>query len=138
MSPPEIREPADDEVNFGHPSIVTPDRQRFKRAISVILILLGLQMFGVRLMHLPLSRVIELRYCQEYYNIHDPSLIDHNGNIAEQLCKVDTIQQQLAWLQGVLDILHSLCGASKSNSISEIRSACLECSARFPNATYSG
>jgi len=65
---------------------------------------------AVRLMALPLNRVIELRYCQEYYWQHDPSMIDPNGSIPEKLCKLNGIQQQLAWLQGALDILQALCG----------------------------
>jgi hypothetical protein len=129
MPPSENGEPSDDGTDLEIPSIATTDPQRFQRMLLVLLILLSLQMFGVRLMHLPLNRVIELRYCQDYYNVHDPSLIDPNGNITEQLCKLDSIQQQLAWLQGLLDILLALCGASERDGVfvSRIRASRVLC-----------
>jgi hypothetical protein len=91
-----------------HGSTFTP--RKFILMLSTVLALLAMQLMAVRLMSLPLNRVIELRYCQEYYQTHDPSVIDSHGNIPEKLCKLDSIQQQLAWMQGALDILHALCG----------------------------
>jgi hypothetical protein len=83
---------------------------RFLPTLWILLLLLGMQLLATKLMNLPLNRVIELRYCQEYYQLHDPSVIDDGGNVPEQLCKLDYIQQRLAWMQGTLDILHALCG----------------------------
>lgn len=61
-------------------------------------------------MELPISRAIELRYCQKYYLIHDPTQIDDNGNISERLCKVDPVQRDLGWLSGALATVTVLCG----------------------------
>lgn len=65
---------------------------------------------AIKLMNLPLNRVIELRYCQQYYYQHDPSKIGTGGSIPEKLCKLDSIQQQLAWMQGMIETLHIVCG----------------------------
>jgi hypothetical protein len=83
-----------------------------KRLISLVtvLVILGLQTLAIRLMNLPLNRVIELRYCRAYYQAHDPSVLDPDGNVSEELCKLDTIQQNLAWLQGAIETLHIVCG----------------------------
>jgi hypothetical protein len=88
----------------------------FFSTLWILLVLLGMQLLATKLMNLPLNRVIELRYCQEYYELHDPSLIGDGGNIPEHLCKLDCIQQRLAWMQGTLDILHALCGKSTQHA----------------------
>lgn len=80
------------------------------RTIWTLLILLALQNMAIKLMNLPLNRVIELRYCQQYYYQHDPSKIETGGSIPEKLCKLDSIQQQLAWMQGMIETVHIVCG----------------------------
>jgi hypothetical protein len=80
------------------------------RTIWTLLILLALQNMAVKLMNLPLNRVIELRYCQQYYFRHDPTQIGPGGSIAERLCKLDSIQQKLAWMQGMIETFHIVCG----------------------------
>jgi len=35
--------------------------------------------------------------------VHDPSVIGPGGNVSEELCKVDEVQQGLGWIQGVMD-----------------------------------
>ena len=55
------------------------------------------------LYQLPLNRVVERRLCREYYGVHDPSVIGPGGNVSEELCKVDEVQQGLGWIQGVMD-----------------------------------
>ncbi|KAI3547466.1 major facilitator superfamily transporter [Colletotrichum abscissum] len=55
------------------------------------------------LYQLPLSRVIERRLCREHYAVTDPSVIDKDGNVAEGFCKVDDVQQGLAWIQGTME-----------------------------------
>src|ERR1700712_2394819 len=73
------------------------------RTICILLVLLGLQNMAIKLMNLPLNRLIELRYCQEYYTDHDSSVIGPDGNIPESLCKIDSIQQRLSLMQGMIE-----------------------------------
>jgi hypothetical protein len=80
------------------------------RTIWTLLILLALQNMAIKLMNLPLNRVIELRYCQQHYSRHDPSQIGPGGSIPERLCKLDSIQQKLAWMQGMIETFHIVCG----------------------------
>jgi hypothetical protein len=105
---PEPTENGDDLLPV--PSSPHATRKIQSRALWTLLLVLGLQNMAVRLMNLPLNRVIELRYCQLYYQEHDPSVIDPSGNIPEQLCKLDRIQQRLAWLQGAIETFHVICG----------------------------
>jgi hypothetical protein len=61
-------------------------------------------------MSLPLNRLIESRYCQDYYRGHNPLIIHHGNRIPEDLCKIDKVQEQLAVLQGIIETLHVFCG----------------------------
>ena len=58
---------------------------------------------ALRLINLPLNRIMELRLCQDLYAVHDPSQIPPDGSVPEALCKLDAIQQKLGWLQGALE-----------------------------------
>jgi hypothetical protein len=71
---------------------------------------------AIKLMNLPLNRVIELRYCQQYYFQHDPAQIGPGGSIPERLCKLDSIQQKLAWMQGMIETFHIICGRSSTRN----------------------
>jgi hypothetical protein len=79
-------------------------------AFRALVVLVACQGIAVRIMSLPLNRVIESRYCFDYFLDHDPSVIGPGGEIAEELCKIDLVQEQLAWLQGSIETLHILCG----------------------------
>jgi hypothetical protein len=52
---------------------------------------------------LPLNRVIERRLCREYYAEHGPAVMNPGGDVDEQLCKVDVVQRELAWIQGAME-----------------------------------
>lgn len=81
-------------------------RPRPKLAIVALLVLLLLVNLAGSLYQLPLNRVVERRFCREYYSEHDPSVIDSDGNIDEKLCKkVDAVQQRLAWVMGTMETL---------------------------------
>jgi hypothetical protein len=80
------------------------------RPIIILIILVLCRSIAVQIMVLPLNRLIESRYCLKYYQDHDPSSIPPDGNIQEHLCKINIIQEQLAWLQGVTETLHLLFG----------------------------
>jgi hypothetical protein len=74
-----------------------------QRAIVALLTLMLLVNLAASLYQLPLNRVVERRLCREYYAVHDPSLIAPDGHVEEKLCKVDEVQQGLAWIQGVME-----------------------------------
>jgi hypothetical protein len=61
---------------------------------------------------LPLNRVIESRLCLEHYKLHEPASIPPDGSIPEKLCKINEVQRQLAWLQGIMETTLVVCGMS--------------------------
>ncbi|KAI1771518.1 major facilitator superfamily transporter [Hypoxylon cercidicola] len=80
-------------------------RPRPKRTILALLVLLLLVNLAASLYQLPLNRIIERRFCREYYSTHDPSVIDDDGNIDEKICKIDAVQRRLARLMGILETM---------------------------------
>lgn len=97
-----------DQVHGGDPW-TEQDRPRLRppprSAITALLSLLLLVNLAASLYQLPLNRVIERRLCQEYYAEHDPAVIQPDGSIREELCKIDFVQQGLGWIQGTMDTL---------------------------------
>lgn len=88
----------------GHDEADEARRPRPKRAtIGALLALLLLVNLSTSLYQLPLNRVIERRLCHDYYDENDPSSISPGGSIPEHLCKIDRVQQGLAWIQGAMD-----------------------------------
>lgn len=65
---------------------------------------------AIRLLNLPINRIIESRYCNDYYRRHDPSVIDHNGQVPEHMCKISSVQTKLVWLESALFISLTVCG----------------------------
>ncbi|KAI0096457.1 major facilitator superfamily domain-containing protein [Nemania sp. FL0031] len=59
--------------------------------------------------NVPLSRLLELNLCRAYYLDHDPSFIDTDGNVEERFCKLDGIQQSLAFYLGLISTLELIC-----------------------------
>lgn len=94
----------------------TTERRRPRRpprpAITALLSLLLLVNLAASLYQLPLNRVIERRLCHEYYVDHDPAVIQPDGSISEELCKIDVVQQGLGWIQGMMDTLWVIGGMS--------------------------
>jgi hypothetical protein len=78
-------------------------RQRPRRAVGLLLALVLLVNLAMSLYQLPVNRVIERRLCREYYEAEDPTVIDPHGEIREDLCKIDHVQRQLAWIQGAME-----------------------------------
>lgn len=75
-----------------------------------LLVVVACQIMAISIMTLPLNRVIESRYCQDYYEGHDRAAYSPRGSVPEAQCEIDTVQQKLAWLQGSIETLHILCG----------------------------
>ncbi|KAI1099446.1 major facilitator superfamily transporter [Jackrogersella minutella] len=80
-------------------------RPHLKLMIVPLLVLILLVNLSASLYQLPLNRVIERRLCREYYGTHDPSVIDGDGDVDEKLCKIDAVQQSLAWFIGIMETL---------------------------------
>ncbi|KAI0880476.1 major facilitator superfamily transporter [Annulohypoxylon maeteangense] len=94
---------ARDDVDI--PISETRRRPRPKLAIAPLLGLILLVNLSASLYQLPLNRIIERRLCRDYYKIHDPSVIDNDGDINETLCKIDDVQKSLAWVVGIMETL---------------------------------
>jgi hypothetical protein len=93
----------------------SPQRSRStRRATVIVLSLLALHHVGFKIMYLPLNRLIENRFCRNYYDEHDPSLVPGDGIVPENLCKVNAVQQQLAALFGTIESLHLFIGSLRS------------------------
>lgn len=88
----------------------TSSIRKNKHTIRPLVALLILVHLPAVLYALPVNRVIELRLCQEHYELHNPSVIPTHGAIPEQLCKIDDVQRRLAWLQGIMETTLVVCG----------------------------
>ncbi|KAL5447892.1 hypothetical protein PMIN07_001833 [Paraphaeosphaeria minitans] len=87
------------------PNIIlsTPAQSRYihpKRRIWPLVLLLILIHLSTVLYTLPLNRVIELRLCQTHYSVPNPE---------EKACKIDEVQRQLAWTQGIMETVLIVC-----------------------------
>ncbi|KAI8284894.1 hypothetical protein K4K56_009840 [Colletotrichum sp. SAR 10_98] len=86
----------------GHALPQAPRKSR-KAGIGALLALVLLVNLAASLYQLPLNRVVERRLCREHYLAADPSVIDRDGSVDETLCKIDSVQQRLAWIQGTME-----------------------------------
>lgn len=85
-------------------------RRKTTRSVRPLIVLLILVHMSAVLYTLPLNRVIELRLCKEHYELHNPEVIPEDGAMPEKLCKIDEVQQRLAWLQGIMETTMVVCG----------------------------
>ncbi len=96
-----------------------------RNRIAPLLALMLVVNLAASLYQLPLNRAVERRLCREYYDRHHGSLPitaslgwagdfglgtqagtrarRERDDIDERLCKVDEVQQGLAWIQGVME-----------------------------------
>ena len=91
-----------------HSALLDNDQSRHRRrstmwekALSsyVVFLLLGLLSLislAMLLLNLPLNRVIESRYCKEHYLQQGPTIIEPDGSISEDRCKINSVQQKSA------------------------------------------
>ncbi|KAH7018180.1 uncharacterized protein B0I36DRAFT_368220 [Microdochium trichocladiopsis] len=81
-------------------SALPPQRSRPASTFALLALLLLVQL-ATSLYQLPLVRLVERRLCRDFY---DGSKDAHNGDdIDESLCKVDEVQQHLAWILGAME-----------------------------------
>ncbi|KAI3325380.1 hypothetical protein HD806DRAFT_446559 [Xylariaceae sp. AK1471] len=71
--------------------------QPSRYAIWLVLLLLLLVNLTNGISNIPLNRLLERRLCRIYY--------DTEHDVDEELCKVDRVQQDLAWIMGVFETL---------------------------------
>ncbi|KAK2009537.1 major facilitator superfamily transporter [Colletotrichum eremochloae] len=93
----------DEGISYAATAASGAPRGPRKAGIGALLALVLLVNLAASLYQLPLSRVIERRLCREHYLIADPSVIDRDGTVQERLCKIDDVQQGLAWIQGTME-----------------------------------
>ncbi|KAF2965736.1 hypothetical protein GQX73_g7836 [Xylaria multiplex] len=90
-----VRSPASDDSR-----IIMSSRGRLypsRYAIWPVLFLLLLVNLTSGISNIPLNRLLERRLCRAYY--------DSGQDVDEQLCKVDSVQQDLAWIMGSFETL---------------------------------
>ncbi|KAI0096768.1 major facilitator superfamily domain-containing protein [Nemania sp. FL0031] len=92
------------DAGFGSQSVVRSHRRRrqsltqpSRYAIWLVLFLLLLVNLTNGISNIPLNRLLERRLCRTYY--------DSDRDVDEKLCKVDSIQQDLAWIMGAFETL---------------------------------
>lgn len=80
----------------------------FPSKLQLVAFLVGLvcilQNVGQNFIARPLNRLIELAICREYYQRHDPTVIEPDGNITERFCKLQEVQTRLAVLNGAISM----------------------------------
>ncbi|KAI8949164.1 hypothetical protein F4801DRAFT_421941 [Xylaria longipes] len=76
---------------------LTHSPQPSRHAIWLVLFLLLLVNLTNGISNIPLNRLLERRLCRTYY--------DSDHDVDEALCKVDSVQQDLAWIMGVFETL---------------------------------
>lgn len=117
IQPSLLTEPAREHAEHETPKTNSPNhlsRKRSNLAVPALLLVLLMTLLSVKLMSLPLDRILELRYCLEYYQVHDPTKIPSDGDIPESDCKIEYVQQRLGWTMGTFDTTMQACGQSLS------------------------
>ncbi|KAG9190423.1 hypothetical protein G6011_08511 [Alternaria panax] len=78
--------------------------------VVLIFIMIAFIDVGSYLAEAPLTRLYEANLCLKHYRQLGPSVIAGDGSIAEQLCKVDVVQQRLASIFGWQEMFSALPG----------------------------
>jgi hypothetical protein len=77
---------------------LTPWR-RSTIAILLVAILAAVDS-GILEIVVPLTRVFEGIVCHNYFVIHDPGVIVPGADLPEEMCKIEPVQSQLAFIRG--------------------------------------
>ncbi|KAI0433143.1 major facilitator superfamily domain-containing protein [Xylaria sp. FL1042] len=80
-----------------HDAVRSRSRRSSRYAIWLVLFLLLLVNLTNGISNIPLNRLLERRLCRAYY--------DTDHDVDEKLCKVDSVQQDLAWIMGSFETL---------------------------------
>jgi len=88
------------------------DRLRIKVIVIIAILILSVET-GASMMSGPTTRIFEAITCKQYYESHDPSQIGSNGKIPEELCKLESIQSEIAFVKGYAELFDGLIGMAK-------------------------
>lgn len=80
--------------------------------LGIVMVLVFIFNFSASLMGASTLRIYESIICHSYYKTNDPSRIGDGGMVDERLCKVDTVQEELALLTGWESFFNTLPGKS--------------------------
>jgi hypothetical protein len=114
-APCEQQNPDNDDINNTNgrsPCKTRPTQPplRLRLAPWACVMLVILSTLAARILNPPLNRLVELNICRTYYAQYDPSVIGHDGDVDEELCKLDPIQERLAYLLGLVETIMIICG----------------------------
>lgn len=94
------------------PQLVRPqpsDKRRFRIVLLAFLFVFFIEA-GIGMIVAPVTRLQEAIVCRQYYTSADPSVIPASGEIAEELCKNEKVQSELALIRGISDLFDGLVG----------------------------
>lgn len=66
---------------------------------------------GCFLTSAPQIRLFESIICRHYYKLRDPGVIDRHGQVPERLCKINSVQDEIAFLDGYQMLFDNIPGA---------------------------
>ncbi|KAH8150986.1 uncharacterized protein LAJ45_05169 [Morchella importuna] len=82
---------------------------QFRATLLCFVIIVTVDMAGY-LSSAPQVRLFESIVCLDYYRENDPSLIGGDGSVPEELCKVDSVQREIAMLNGMQTLFSNIPG----------------------------
>ena len=88
--------------------LLLPRRRRLAPWVCILFAFLA--NLARRQLQIPLLRICELGACRAYYAKHYPSVVGGDGNVDEYLCKTKKIQNHLAYVIGVIEVLQIVIG----------------------------
>lgn len=103
----------DGERAFDHDD-PAPSPSPYSYTVVLIFGLVLIAGFSSSLLNAPEVRLLEMAVCRDYYRVNDPSLIGPPplSYVDEQLCKVDSIQADLAYIMATRSLLSAIPGQS--------------------------
>lgn len=103
MAPRPVDSPRESSDEEGLPFLDQPTPGKTKPWVIMVILafaLVAIIDMGAFLGEAPRTRVFEANICLGYYRESDPSVIGKDGTVAEKLCKVDAVQQNMAMIFG--------------------------------------
>lgn len=82
---------------------------QFRATLLCFVIIVTVDMAGY-LSSAPQVRLFESIVCLDYYRENDPSLVGGDGSVPEELCKVDSVQREIAMLNGMQTLFSNIPG----------------------------
>lgn len=107
---------ASERPDSSHPTLAntattSPARRLRWHALGITFTLIFLLDLAGGFGDTPWLRICESIVCRNHYKAVDPSLIGHNGAVDEEYCKINPVQDELAFLFGWSSFFDYLPGA---------------------------